>query len=255
MENESRNIPLPIQRETRKQCGFGCVICGSPLYEYDHIIEWSIVKEHKIENLALLCDKHHKEKTVGLLTRDQVRKYRNTPYNLNVEYSKKYDLHFEGQDFTLQFGDMTFRLENVNSTNDFLIPFLINNKQLIGFEIIDDQLYFNLVLFDKSGKLLLKIERNRLIYKIEQWDIHFVGRNLKIREGLKRIILDIDFLIPNSVKINKAYFFYDKREIIIENGTLVTKNFFLRCKNVVGFRILVAFGEYDGKVPCLARIN
>jgi len=33
-----RNIPLPIQREVRQRCGFGCVICGTLLYEYDHIL-------------------------------------------------------------------------------------------------------------------------------------------------------------------------------------------------------------------------
>ncbi len=34
-------IPLPIQREVRQRCGFGCVICGLPLYDYDHIIGWA----------------------------------------------------------------------------------------------------------------------------------------------------------------------------------------------------------------------
>lgn len=38
----SRNIPLPIQREVRQRCGFGCVICGMPLYEYEHMEEWAL---------------------------------------------------------------------------------------------------------------------------------------------------------------------------------------------------------------------
>ena len=39
----SRNMPLPIQREVRQRCGFGCVVCGLPLYEYDHLLGWTNV--------------------------------------------------------------------------------------------------------------------------------------------------------------------------------------------------------------------
>lgn len=42
----SRNIPLSIQRKVRQRCGFGCVICGMPLYEYEHMAEWAQVKRH-----------------------------------------------------------------------------------------------------------------------------------------------------------------------------------------------------------------
>ncbi len=52
----SRNIPLPIQREVRKRCGFGCVLCGLPLYEYEHMEEWAQVKRHIADEITLLCD-------------------------------------------------------------------------------------------------------------------------------------------------------------------------------------------------------
>lgn len=70
----SRNIPRPIQREVRQRCGFGCVICGTPLYEYEHMEEWAEVKRHVAEEITLLCDKHHKEKTNGWLPKEDVRK-------------------------------------------------------------------------------------------------------------------------------------------------------------------------------------
>ncbi len=68
----SRNIPLPIQREVRQRCGFGCVICGFPLYEYDHLKGWPNVQEHIASDITLLCDKHHREATSGLLPREKV---------------------------------------------------------------------------------------------------------------------------------------------------------------------------------------
>ncbi len=78
----SRDIPLPMQREIRQRCGFGCVICGLPLYEYDHLLGWANVKRHVAEEITLLCDKHHREKTAELLPIEHVREANKTPYNL-----------------------------------------------------------------------------------------------------------------------------------------------------------------------------
>ena len=63
-------IPSGIQREVRQRCGFGCVICGMPLYEYEHMKEWAIVREHVADDITLLCDQHHREKTSGLLPKN-----------------------------------------------------------------------------------------------------------------------------------------------------------------------------------------
>ena len=65
----SRNIPLPVQREIRQRCGFGCVICGMPLYEYEHMEEWAVVQRHVADEITLLCDQHHREKTAGCFPR------------------------------------------------------------------------------------------------------------------------------------------------------------------------------------------
>jgi hypothetical protein len=78
----SRNIPEPIKREVRQRCGFGCIICGFPLYEHDHMKEWALVQEHVAEDLTLLCDKHHKEVTNGFLPREKVIEANENPYNL-----------------------------------------------------------------------------------------------------------------------------------------------------------------------------
>jgi hypothetical protein len=32
----SRDIPDHVAREVRQRCGFGCVCCGSALYQYHH---------------------------------------------------------------------------------------------------------------------------------------------------------------------------------------------------------------------------
>ena len=95
-EISSRDIPLPMQREIRQRCGFGCVLCGLPLYEYEHLLGWANVKRHVAEEITLLCDQHHREKTAGLLPIEKVREANKMPHNLREGVSKPYDLHYSG---------------------------------------------------------------------------------------------------------------------------------------------------------------
>src|SRR4030042_2333444 len=82
----SRNIPLPIQREVRRRCGFGCVICGMPLYEFEHMLGWAKVPRPVTEEITLMCDQHHRERTAGLLPIEAVSEANANPYNLRGEY-------------------------------------------------------------------------------------------------------------------------------------------------------------------------
>ena len=79
-EEQRPPIPQPMQRAVRQRCCFGCVICGQPLYEYHHMVPYAEVKKHEEDNLTLLCDDHHKEATVGLLTSAQVSLADSSPY-------------------------------------------------------------------------------------------------------------------------------------------------------------------------------
>src|SRR5439155_1627187 len=51
-----RDIPEPIKRQIRQRCGFGCVLCGLPLFEYEHLKGWANVQRHMPEEITLLCD-------------------------------------------------------------------------------------------------------------------------------------------------------------------------------------------------------
>lgn len=239
-------IPEPIKRKVRQRCGFGCVICGQPLYEYDHIDQYAKVKKHEAENLTLLCDKHHREKTNGLLSVQQVIEANKNPYNIVNKESSPYLLNFRGTDFSVIMGDVKMTIDNVNIKRDSLTPFLVNNKKLVSFEIIEKQLFFNLTLMDDKGNLLIKIVENEMVYNSEVWDIEFVGKRLKIRQGLGKIVFDIEFNIPDSVQIHKAQFNSDGYQIDVKNGGFITKGFRIFIKNIMGSRIVCALGKNDG---------
>lgn len=62
------------------------MVCGLPLYEYDHLLGWAAVQRHVAEEITLLCDKHHREKTLGLLSNEAVRAANANPLNLQRAY-------------------------------------------------------------------------------------------------------------------------------------------------------------------------
>ena len=77
----SRNIPEGIKREVRQRCGFGCVNCGSPIYDYEH---WNppfeeLTGGHKAEGIALCCPMCHRKKG-GLISKEEYEDNILNPY-------------------------------------------------------------------------------------------------------------------------------------------------------------------------------
>lgn len=213
----SRNIPSPIRREVRKRCGFGCVICGLPLYEYDHIEDWANVQKHEANNLVLLCDKHHKEKTNKLLPKEIVVEANRNPYNLQNGVSKPYNLHYHGNEAKVELGNSfhTFKSDNANFQ---LIPLIIDSIPLVKFNFIDNHLLLNLQCLNEYNEPILIIEDNQLLYSVSPWDITLAGRILTIREASRKILIELEFNPPNKVSIKKGRFLCNGIELILKNN-------------------------------------
>jgi HNH endonuclease len=88
------DIPRSMKRSVRQRCGFGCVVCGAPLCDYDHIEEWSQKQEHMAENITLLCRRHNDEKSHGFLPLAHVREANANPVNLRTGASTPWKLHY-----------------------------------------------------------------------------------------------------------------------------------------------------------------
>lgn len=227
----NRNIPLPIQREVRQRCGFGCVICGLPLYEYEHMEEWAVVKRHVADEITLLCDQHHREKTGGLLPIEVVRAANKSPYNLREGNSKPYNLHFAGTEATVEIGSNSFTCQD-KGYGTAMVPVSVDGTPLIGLILADGHLLLNLVVFDEFNSPVLHIKNNQLIYSISPWDIQLVGKKLTIREAHKKILFEIEFYPPSRVVINRGRLLRNGVEILIRpSNILVTNNSMILSEN------------------------
>lgn len=222
-QNNSRNIPEPIKREVRQRCGFGCVMCGLPVYEYDHMHGWANAQEHIAEDITLLCSNHHSQKTRGILPLADVLEANRNPYNLREGNSEQLPLHFSGTNAEVVVGTNTFMCSSPNE--DFLtIPITVNNTPLIIIKIEDGNLLISMQIFDREGNRILCISDNQLAHTTGPWDIQFVGRVLTIREGERNILIEIEFLPPNRIMVNRGRFIVDGLEVIVRPDSVTTSH-------------------------------
>ncbi|RTY68083.1 cell division protein [Pseudomonas veronii] len=216
-------IPPHIKREVRQRCGFGCVKCGLPLYEYEHMEEWAVVKRHIASEITLLCDQHHREKTAGLLPKEEVRRCNDNPINLQNEKSAKYNLYFSGTSAEIWMGNNSFVSEYLSDDSE-LNAIIVDGLPLVQMKVIDQHLLLNLTFFDEENNVTAQIVENELIYSTSPWDIELVGTTLTIREQRGKILLRIEFNPPNKIVISSGRLLKNGIEIIIQPSKIIITN-------------------------------
>ncbi len=243
MESAARALPNSIKRSVRRRCGFGCVVCGLPIFEYDHIFGWANTHRHKDEEITLLCPNHHAEKTKGLLTVEQVQEADRTPWNLRAGHSRPFHLQFEGQSCEVRMPGLTFRADYAR-TGPWMIPILVHGWAPLAFVFDEGALLLNLSVQDLDGRAVLKITESELVYSTDLWDIEFVGARLRIREAARKFLLDLSFCPPAHVVLDKwSYAGYGVEiQVDAEGLTLSTPDGTLRFVNEGGQLI------FDGAV-------
>ena len=221
MTKDVRNtIPEPIKRKVRQRCGFGCVICGHPIYEIDHIVEWSVVKEHRTDNLTLLCSNHHMEKTKGLLPIEAVIKADSNPFNIKMGQSSPYSLKLTGNKVTFFMGDTKFISEGKEGETLHFTPILLGRMPIFNFKIENGNFYFSSIVFDELNRIVLIINQNELIMNVNNWDIENKGNKFIIRESKGKIILNMRFLVPDTIYIDSAILNYNGQKIVVKNNII-----------------------------------
>jgi hypothetical protein len=179
------------------------VVCGLPLYEYDHLLGWAAVQRHVAEEITLLCDKHHREKTLGILSNEAVRAANANPLNLQKGVSAPYDLHYSGNECQVIIGGNRFR-QSSQGDESFLIALAVDGDILVGFRFEDEHYLLTVDAFDEDNLALLTIANNTLVFSLSPWDIAWVGRRLTIREGQRKFLLEMQFNPPNEVRIERG---------------------------------------------------
>ncbi|MCZ2526012.1 HNH endonuclease [Streptomyces sp. NPDC059506] len=201
---ERSPIPEGTKRVVRRRCGFGCVLCGAPIYQYDHMHDWALGGADDAENLTLLCASHHEEKTKKLIPLEKVRRANKDPFNRSRESSPAHILHYFGDSFEVILGSLRFTQKLDAEGACKLVS--INSETLLKLRLEEGNLLITLKLYDVRGEPLVTIIDNELTYKMASWDVEFIGRALTIREGKKKIQARLAFGPPRLLNLQRGLF-------------------------------------------------
>ena len=212
MENKynlSRTIPAAVKREVRQRCGFGCVVCGSAIYDYEHFDpEFSEAKEHAPEGIALLCPTDHARKRKKLLSHKQYLQAIANPRALQL---KKADAEWEVAGFapTIVIGQKIF----TGGTS----VLKIDGELLLGFNEPEEEGLpprLNCRFFDREENEVFSIIDNEISIFSDAFDIDTTSNLWTVRSDLYKIDLKIELNPPSNIVIKQLHFHYKKWELL-----------------------------------------
>ncbi|BAP33260.1 peptidyl-prolyl cis/trans isomerase [Chryseobacterium sp. StRB126] len=206
MEKKRPAIPNEIKRAVRQRCGFGCVICGNPVIDYEHIEEYHKVKKHIEKDITLLCPLHHREKTTGRLPKIVVIECDKNPYNLRNDITGSNQLYYFGNEAAFKLGSVEFRTRDYGE-GSFLAPLVLYDEVPLFFVLEEKELLLGVKLRDKDGNVILLIEESELKVSIGVWDFEYFGKTLIIREKAYKIYVEVEFITPDTVNFKRGRIF------------------------------------------------
>ena len=215
-----RNIPAAIKREIRQKCGFGCVICCSSIWEYEHIDPpFAQATRHDPNAMALLCPGCHKKVTSRLMSKDTVQRKRRDPCTSRTGYARDFF------DIGETMPSLTFAGVQVQNCS---VPIMVNNEAL--FEVKEGEepgAPFRLSgnFYNSNGELSLQIVDNEWRVMTEaNWDVDVVGPKITIRESPNHVSLRLIADPPHGLIVDRMNMQVGNYRFIGNRNTLVMQD-------------------------------
>lgn len=195
-----RSIPSDVRREVRRRSKFGCVVCRSGFYEYEHIVPFTEIERHDPEHICCLCEECHSRVTRGQWSKDLVRHH----YLLIQQQSMvdarepKGPLDFHSGAAVLTMGDLEYA------------PAIESVLRYFGDDLI--KLYpgkngepgrISAVFTDDQGNAILELDENEWIGSLAVWDISVEGRRITVRTKKGRIALQLRLEPPGRIVVER----------------------------------------------------
>jgi hypothetical protein len=194
----SRDIPAEVKRAVRQRCGFGCVICGSGIIQYEHVDpEFPDATEHNPDHITLLCPQCHAKVTTGFWSKQKVKDAMGEPKCKIQGYSREVFDIGKGHPM-LQFGGVVLK--------NCLIPIQVRERELFKIEAPEEEegpFRFSGFFCDSKGNLSLQIIQNEWFAQSSNWDVEVTGGSIIIRERKGLIHLKLDAKPPDTLVVDR----------------------------------------------------
>jgi trigger factor len=176
------------------------------------MLGWAKVQRHVADEMTLLCDKHQRERTNGLLPISDVQAANQDPFNRKSGSSAPYTLHYSGDYCEVDIGSNVLTAPMMSE----LVAVQVDGESLVSFRFEDDHYLLNVLLFNEANEPVLQILDNELIYSAEPWDIELVGTRLTVRAAARKIFIDIVFESPATVRFLRGRLLLNGIELYIQ---------------------------------------
>ena len=195
----SRTIPADVKRAVRQRCGFGCVICGDAIVEYEHVEPlFAEAEQHDNSRITLLCPSHHSQSTKGLLAKSTIRNADRSPF-CKRGYSPKHLLNIGSRLPTIMVGgnDLTHCGGRV----------FIGGRKVFEVSPPDEvdstvwQLFAR--LFGPDGRAVCEIDRNEISFDPQVFDIIQQRNRFEVRDVEGHVLLCITSLPPHGISLDR----------------------------------------------------
>lgn len=209
MPEDRPPIPSEIKRLVRQQAGFGCVVCGNPLYELHHIVPYPNVKEHRAENIVPLCPDYHRRAHGGQFTRDELQRFKNSPHNLDRVEDR----------FRIPSSELRVKLAGTECVNVTHI-LVVDNLSLLSIAREGDQILLSTLFLDQQDQPLLEIVENEWVLHSGHpnvWDVEYLvgqGRQqLRVRSAPHKVACIIS-IGAETIEVRGVYNRRGKRVLV-----------------------------------------
>jgi hypothetical protein len=198
IHNLPRDIPEHVKREVRRRNGFGCVLCGECMVDYEHVDpEYREAKEHNPDCITLLCPGCHAKVTRKIYAKARVKLAMRAPWCLREGFAwSDMDPGTEAP-YLLLAGNRLVRCA---------IPVQVRDLPLFQVEAPEEAggpYRFSAHFFDGSGRRNLSIYRNEWTAYTSSWDVKTAGGRLTIRSSPNDVSLQLKFDPGQGVIVEK----------------------------------------------------
>lgn len=197
----SRHIPAGVAREVRQRSKFGCVICRSGFYQYEHIDpQFEEAKQHDPEKMCCLCGACHDAVSRSQFCKDYVlAAYRELQSQTADEAVPPVGpLDFHDGSAELMIGGLLYSpivqtlLRHHDQDVIRVVPVAPGESGSISAQWTDD-----------AGDVILELRENQWIGSLDSWDVEVVGPRLKVRRQHRDVALQLRLDPPGRIVVER----------------------------------------------------
>jgi len=199
-----RYIPASIKRTIRKNSGYGCVVCGNAIVDYEHVDpEWNDAKSHNASKMTLLCPSCHAKVTRGTLSKARIKECMKDPWTFKNGLS--YDgLELPATDPKIFIGNSIYQTQTVvlraygKNLLQFHPPETANSPYRVSGEF-----------YNQAGALISRIKKNIFESVLGEHDVQFVGTKITVKSpGQQKPSLVLERSGGEDLRIEELNMFY-----------------------------------------------